>query len=77
MRYLIMFRNLDEVEHFVAAISNFECDFNVYDDLHCVDGKSIIAMANLDLKKTFILEAVTDDEELLKEIEQVIDQNVL
>ena len=77
MRYLIIFRNLDDVERFVSTVTNFDCDFNVYDDHQCIDGKSIMAMANLDLKKTFVLEIVTDDEDLLKEIEREIGDNIL
>lgn len=77
MRYLINFNNLDEIERFVATVNQFECDFNVYDDLHCVDGKSIVAMANLDLRKTFMLEIVTDDEVLLSEIEKAIGDIIL
>jgi len=77
MRYFIKFNNLDDVEHFVATVNGFECDFNVCDDLHCVDGKSIVAMANLDLKKIFYLEAITDDENLLSEIETAIYEYIL
>ena len=72
MKYRIHFVDVDDMQKFVTAINRFGCDVNLYDDHKCIDAKSLIAVMNLDLRKKFWVEFVTDEEALIVEAQKII-----
>lgn len=72
MKYKIHFNNLTALQKFVAESSDLNCDVNLFDNHKCLDGKSIVALMNLDLKKDFLVEFITDDEDLLVTCQKIV-----
>ena len=72
MKYKIHFDNLSALQRFVAEASDLTCDVNLFDNHKCLDGKSIVALMNLDLKKDFLVEFITDDEDLLVTCQKIV-----
>ena len=63
----ISLNSIDKVKAFVNEISKFDCDFDLVSGRYVIDAKSIMGIFSLDLSKPLILNADTDDEELIKE----------
>ena len=63
----ICLNSIDKVKSFVNDISKFDCDFDLVSGRYVIDAKSIMGIFSLDLSKPLILNADTDDEELIKE----------
>ena len=72
MKYKIHFKDLTALQKFVADSSDLKCDVNLFDNHKCLDGKSIVALMNLDLKKDFLVEFITDDEDLLETCQRIV-----
>ena len=66
MKYRIHFLDIQDLQKLVMAISSLDCDVNLYDGHKVIDAKSLIAVMNLDLRKKFWIEFMTDsDEEII------------
>ena len=63
----ISLNSIDKVKSFVNDISKFDFDFDLVSGRYVIDAKSIMGIFSLDLSKPLILNADTDDEELIKE----------
>ena len=61
MKYRIHFIDINDVQKFVTDIAKFDFDVNLYDNSKCIDAKSLMAVMNLDLRKNFWVEFLTDD----------------
>ena len=59
--------SIDKVKSFVNDITKFDSDFDLVSGRYVIDAKSIMGIFSLDLSKPLILNADTDDEELIKE----------
>ena len=64
IKYQIIFRNMEEVDHFVTEVSGLSGDVNVYYGHQAFDGKSILALLNLELGKKYETELLSDDEKM-------------
>ena len=56
-----------DADKFNKLCSKFNCDMDLQSGKYYVDAKSIMGIFSLDLSKPLILNADTDDEELIKE----------
>ena len=63
----ISLNSIDKVKSFVNDITKFDYDFDLVSGRYVIDAKSIMGIFSLDLSKPLILNADTDDEELIKE----------
>ena len=63
----ISLNSIDKVKSFVNDLSKFDVDFDLVSGRYVIDAKSIMGIFSLDLSKPLILNADTDDEELIKE----------
>ena len=63
----ISLNSIDKVKSFVNEITKFDYDFDLVSGRYVIDAKSIMGIFSLDLSKPLILNADTDDEELIKE----------
>ena len=63
----ISLKSIDKVKSFVNDITKFDYDFDLVSGRYVIDAKSIMGIFSLDLSKPLILNADTDDEELIKE----------
>lgn len=72
MKYKVHFIDLEDLQKFVTAVTALSCDVNLYDNHKCLDAKSIIALMNLDMRKSFWVEFMTDDEKLLLNCQKAV-----
>ena len=63
----ICLNSIEKVKSFVNDITKFDVDFDLVSGRYVIDAKSIMGIFSLDLSKPLILNADTDDEELIKE----------
>ena len=63
----ISLNSIDKVKSFVNDLAKFDVDFDLVSGRYVIDAKSIMGIFSLDLSKPLILNADTDDEELIKE----------
>ena len=63
----IYLNSIDKVKAFVDSVNTFNTEFDLISGRFVIDAKSIMGIFSLDLSKTLILNADTDDEELIKE----------
>ena len=63
----ISLNSIDKVKSFVNDLTKFDSDFDLVSGRYVIDAKSIMGIFSLDLSKPLILNADTDDEELIKE----------
>ena len=63
----ISLNSIDKVKSFVNDLTKFDTDFDLVSGRYVIDAKSIMGIFSLDLSKPLILNADTDDEELIKE----------
>ena len=68
----ISLNSIDKVKSFVNDLTKFDSDFDLVSGRYVIDAKSIMGIFSLDLSKPLILNAVTDDEELIKELTEII-----
>ena len=59
--------SMQDADKFNKLCSKFNCDMELQSGKYYVDAKSIMGIFSLDLSKPLILNADTDDEELIKE----------
>ena len=59
--------SMQDADKFNKLYSKFNCDMDLQSGNNYVDAKSIMGIFSLDLSKPLILNADTDDEELIKE----------
>ena len=59
--------SMKDADKFNKLCSKFDCDMDLQSGKYYVDAKSIMGIFSLDLSKPLILNADTDDEELIKE----------
>lgn len=64
IKYQIVFENMADVDHFVTEVSGLTGDVNVYYGHQEFDGKSILALLNLELGKKYETELLSDDENM-------------
>lgn len=60
--------SMQDADKFNKLCSKFNCDMDLQSGKYYVDAKPIMGIFSLDLSKPLILNADTDDEELIKEI---------
>ena len=72
MKYKIHFIDLIDVQKLVTGITKLNFDVNLYDDSRCVDAKSLVAVMNLDLRKSFWIEFVTDENDQIVECQRIV-----
>ena len=60
--------SMQDADKFNKLCSKFNCDMDLQSGKYYVDAKSIMGIFSLDLSKPLILNADTDDEELIKEM---------
>ena len=60
------------MQKLVTAISSMECDVNLYDGHKVIDAKSLMAVMNLDLRKKFWIEFVTEDNDEIAECQNAV-----
>ena len=65
--FLVSLSSIEDVRRFVNAATRCTCEVDVLSGRYVVDAKSIMGIFSLDLSKPLILNADTDDEELIKE----------
>ena len=63
----IYLNSIDKVKAFVDSVNTFNTEFDLISGRFVIDAKSIMGIFSLDLSKPLILNADTDDEELIKE----------
>lgn len=63
----IYLNSIDKVKAFVDSVNTFNTEFDLIFGRFVIDAKSIMGIFSLDLSKPLILNADTDDEELIKE----------
>lgn len=66
-REQIMLKTINDVKAFVNSVAKYDFDVDLLSGRYAVDAKSIMGIFSLDLSKPLILNADTDDEELIKE----------
>ena len=64
---MIELNAINDVKEFVNTVMLFDYDVDLVSGRYAVDAKSIMGIFSLDLSKPLILNADTDDEELIKE----------
>ena len=72
MKYKIHFIDLMDVQKFVTGVTKLNFDVNLYDDSRCVDAKSLVAIMNLDLRKSFWIEFLTDENDQIVECQRIV-----
>ena len=72
MKYKIQFKNVNDLEDFVKRVGCISCDVNLYDGHKYLDAKSLMALMNLDLRKSFFVEFMTDDEVMLEKCQHIV-----
>lgn len=72
MKYRIHFLDIQDLQKLVTAISAFGCDVNLFDGHRVIDAKSLIAVMNLDLRKKFWIEFMTDSNEEIIEAQKAV-----
>lgn len=68
----ISLKSIDDVKHFVQAITMFDGEFELLSGKYIVDAKSILGLFSVDLSKPVTLRIEADDakiDEILKAIE--------
>ena len=63
----IFLGSIEKVKDFVNEVSRLDCDVDIVSGRYVIDAKSIMGIFSLDLSKPLIMNADTDDEELIKE----------
>ena len=67
VKKVVKINTMQEADQFNKICSRFDCDMDLQSGKYYVDAKSIMGIFSLDLSKPLILNADTDDEELIKE----------
>ena len=63
----VYLNSIQKVNSFSHELEQFDNDFDLVSGRYIVDAKSVMGIFSLDLSKPLILNADTDDEELIKE----------
>ena len=63
----ISLQAINDVKEFVNIVMRYDFDIDLVSGRYAIDAKSIMGIFSLDLSKPLILNADTDDEELIKE----------
>ena len=69
--------SMQDADKFNKLCSKFNCDMDLQSGKYYVDAKSIMGIFSLDLSKPLILNADTDDEELIKETLQIYRRGII
>ncbi len=69
---LVLLNNIENVNHFVAKMSEKDYDIDLSSGKYLVNGKSMMGVLSLDLTKPVTVIAETDDETFLEEIDEYI-----
>ena len=59
--------SMQDADKFNKICSKFDCDMDLQSGKYYVDAKSIMGIFSLDLSKPLVLNAETDDEQLVRE----------
>ena len=72
MKKTIRFRDWDDAVQLVTQIDCLTSDVNIYDGKQVFDAKSILGVTNLDMKKTYVIEFVGQNEKELIKFENIV-----
>lgn len=64
---MIELNAINDVKEFVNTVMLFDYDVDLVSGRYAVDAKSIMGIFSLDLSKPLVLNADTDDEQLVRE----------
>ena len=72
-KYYLKLNKINDIKNFIKRISSIESDgfIRTEDRKYCVDAKSIMGIFSLDLTKTLILEINNEEEQFIKDIEDM------
>lgn len=72
-KYYLKLNKINDIKNFTKIISSIESDgfIRTEDKKYCVDAKSIMGIFSLDLTKTLILEINNEEEQFIKDIEDM------
>ncbi len=68
----VLLNNIENVNLFVAKMSQKDYDVDLSSGKYLVNGKSMMGVLSLDLTKPVTITAETDDETFLEEIDEYI-----
>lgn len=68
----VLLNNIENVNRFVAKVSEKDYDVDLVSGKYLVNAKSIMGVLSLDLTKPVTVNAETDDESLLNELKEYI-----
>ncbi|MCM1234154.1 MAG: HPr family phosphocarrier protein [Ruminococcus flavefaciens] len=57
----------EEVANFINICSKYECDINLYDGRNVIDAKSIVAVFTVSQGKEVEVEAISDDDCVIRD----------
>ena len=71
MSIIIKLNEIDDLKAFVEDMRSLPCDINVCKDSYVVDGKSILGLLSLSLSTPVTAKVISDDEEVIKQFEEL------
>ena len=70
--FVISLNSINDVKDFVNIVSKYEFDVDLISGRYVVDAKSIMGIFSLNLSKPIKVEAQTDDDKILSDLERFI-----
>ena len=70
--FVISLNSINDVKEFVNIVSKYEFDVDLISGRYVVDAKSIMGIFSLNLSKPIKVEAQTDDDKILGDLERFI-----
>lgn len=70
--FVISLNSINDVKEFVNIVSKYEFDIDLISGRYVVDAKSIMGIFSLNLSKPIKVEAQTDDDKILGDLERFI-----
>ena len=70
--FTISLNSINDVKEFVNIVSKYEFDIDLISGRYVVDAKSIMGIFSLNLSKPIRVEAQTDDDKILGDLERFI-----
>ena len=71
MSIIIKLNEIEVLKQFVRDIRSLDCDVDVVRGKYVVDAKSILGLLSLSLSEPVTARINTDDEELIKQFEEI------
>ena len=72
MKIKIKFKDQEWASLFVKNMNTLPCDVNIFDGKMAFDAKSILAVLNLDFRKEFLVECITDKKEIYEKFRELL-----